>query len=103
MCADCGSNRLEIRRAIGFEGLMVLITGERKYLCLECKAEFRMPDRRVAPRDELSSLRTSATQHLGRQSLYLKYRFHAADRRAKPPQSLSARRLPPLAVVRRSL
>ena len=50
MCPKCRSSSLKIRRLVGFERIIALITEKRKYLCLACSHRFRAPDRRQHPR-----------------------------------------------------
>jgi DNA-directed RNA polymerase subunit RPC12/RpoP len=50
-CPDCGSDRLAIRQRSGWEAVVARFTNTRKYLCIVCKREFRMADRRRQSRD----------------------------------------------------
>ena len=52
MCVKCFSTRLRIKKLHGFERLMFLLTRQRKYVCCDCLARFRQPDRRMAARFE---------------------------------------------------
>jgi hypothetical protein len=51
MCPSCGWTTLKIKRREGIERILILFTGKRKYLCVACYKEFRMPDRRRSPRE----------------------------------------------------
>jgi DNA-directed RNA polymerase subunit RPC12/RpoP len=51
-CPKCRSRVLMIRQKVGVERLMNLLTGLRKYRCVECGTFFRAPDRRRTPREE---------------------------------------------------
>jgi hypothetical protein len=42
---------LKIKRATGLERFMVLLTQQRKFLCMDCGCIFRASDRRRAPRE----------------------------------------------------
>jgi hypothetical protein len=55
MCPKCRSSFLAIRKLQGFERLMVMLTGKRKYFCRDCDHKFRAPDRRRVPREQTSS------------------------------------------------
>jgi len=48
---NCGAITLAVRKREGFEMAMVLLTGKRKYVCLNCKHAFREVDRRRFPRE----------------------------------------------------
>jgi DNA-directed RNA polymerase subunit RPC12/RpoP len=50
-CPNCGSDRLAIRSRTGWEAVMARFTNTRKYMCIVCRKEFRMLDRRQTPRD----------------------------------------------------
>jgi DNA-directed RNA polymerase subunit RPC12/RpoP len=50
-CMNCGAITLAVRKREGFEMAMVLLTGKRKYVCLNCKHAFREVDRRRFPRE----------------------------------------------------
>lgn len=52
-----------IRQNTGLEKIMILVTGLRKYLCLNCATNFRAPDRRKRPRPDAQSI----GQHLADQ------------------------------------
>jgi DNA-directed RNA polymerase subunit RPC12/RpoP len=45
-CPRCSSDRLGIRQKSGLESLWILVTGMRKFHCLDCDKIFRAPDRR---------------------------------------------------------
>jgi hypothetical protein len=51
MCIRCRSASLKIKRATGIEGFMVLLTQQRKFLCMDCGCTFRAPERRHVPRE----------------------------------------------------
>jgi len=48
-CTECGARQLAVRKRSGLEMVMVLLTGKRKYICLNCKHGFRAVDRRRFP------------------------------------------------------
>jgi hypothetical protein len=50
MCPRCQSNVLLIRNAVGFERILILLTGKRQFWCQRCSFGFRAPDRRKRPR-----------------------------------------------------
>lgn len=54
-CPKCGSSRLSVREATGFEALLLLFITKRKYRCFDCKHYFRALDRRRVPRDKVAS------------------------------------------------
>ena len=46
-CPRCGSDEgLAMGRRDGFERIMILLTGKRKYRCRHCNGSFRAPDQR---------------------------------------------------------
>ena len=49
-CPRCGSDRLGIRQKTGIESLWILLTGMRKYHCMDCDKRFRAADRRKGAR-----------------------------------------------------
>ena len=51
-CPKCFSDHLRIRRASGWERVMVYLTEKRKYVCMSCFKVFRAPDRRRFPREQ---------------------------------------------------
>jgi hypothetical protein len=51
MCKQCGSGFLMIRRKTFIEGIMIVLTGKRKYFCQDCGLFFRAPDRRRVSRE----------------------------------------------------
>lgn len=52
-CPRCeDSDHLMIRNNTGIERIMVFFTKLRKYRCLDCDNVFRMPDRRMRPREQ---------------------------------------------------
>jgi hypothetical protein len=51
MCPKCRSVKLKIKPAKGCERILVLFTGKRKFLCVDCGLDFRAPDRRRVPRE----------------------------------------------------
>ena len=53
-CEKCDCENLRMKKAVGMERLMVLLTGKRKYHCVHCEHAFRAPDRRRYPRGEPS-------------------------------------------------
>jgi hypothetical protein len=50
-CTHCSAVTLAVRKRSGFELVMILLTGKRKYVCLNCKHAFRAVDRRRFPRE----------------------------------------------------
>jgi len=50
MCPECRSIELKIKQSAGLERILVLFTGKRKFLCLDCGVDFRAPDRRSVSR-----------------------------------------------------
>jgi hypothetical protein len=65
-CGQCGATQLAVRKRAGFEVLMVLLTGKRKYICLNCKHGFRALDRRFRARSGTeSNPETSLGMHNG--------------------------------------
>jgi len=50
-CPKCRSADLKIRRATGFERIVLLFTSNRKYRCQDCGSKFRAPDRRSVSRN----------------------------------------------------
>jgi hypothetical protein len=46
MCPICRSTYLKIKKRAGIERIASFLTGQRKYLCCECKHTFRAVDRR---------------------------------------------------------
>jgi rubredoxin len=61
-CPECHSTNLKIRRATGFERIMLLFTSKRKFCCVGCGLGFRAADRRSISR-EADNL--SAATHTG--------------------------------------
>ena len=55
-CPKCKSNNLRIKHAIGFERVMILLSGTRRYRCRECHHSFRAPDRRAVARADADSI-----------------------------------------------
>jgi hypothetical protein len=54
-----------IRRAKGWERMMIHLTGKRKYTCVSCGHVFRAPDRRRVPREQDEAvLRNARTNEL---------------------------------------
>ncbi len=51
MCPRCYSQNLKIKMAKGWERIMVFLTDQRRYRCLECGKAFRAVDRRRTPRE----------------------------------------------------
>jgi len=45
-CPNCKSDEMKIKAASGFERIMILLTGKRRYRCRSCEHSFRAPDRR---------------------------------------------------------
>jgi transposase-like protein len=62
MCPICRSSSLSIRKLEGFERLMVIFTGKRKYICRDCEHKFRAVDRRRVPRENPGAQATRATK-----------------------------------------
>jgi hypothetical protein len=57
MCPICRSTYLKIKKRVGLERIASFLTGQRKYLCCECKHIFRAVDRRQIRRmDETDRL-----------------------------------------------
>jgi len=54
-CEKCRAVQLAVRKREGFELLMVLLTGKRKYVCLSCKHAFRAVDRRLLDREAVAA------------------------------------------------
>jgi hypothetical protein len=50
-CLRYHSTRLKIKKSAGIERILMLLTGKRKYFCLDCTCKFRAPDRRLTPRE----------------------------------------------------
>lgn len=59
-CPNCYSEHLMIRRCLGFERLMVYLTGKRKYICVGCGRVFRAPDRRRVRRESEATVLSEA-------------------------------------------
>jgi transposase-like protein len=61
MCPHCHSDNLKIRKLRGFERIAVLLTGKRRYTCIECNKHFRALDRRTTNRggDALNAARAA--------------------------------------------
>jgi len=53
-CPACGSNRLLLREATGFERVVLLFIAKRKYRCRDCNHAYRAVDRRRIPRDRVA-------------------------------------------------
>jgi transposase-like protein len=51
MCPACKSQSLRTKKRKGIEWLAVLLTGKRKYVCVDCGRKFRAVDRRRDVRD----------------------------------------------------
>jgi len=54
MCPKCGSAHLKIKQVKGFERILLLWTGKRKYRCKNCFFSFRQTDRRALPRENIA-------------------------------------------------
>jgi hypothetical protein len=52
-CPKCRSTQLMIRHKKGVERWRSFFTGLRQYRCRDCDENFRAPDRRFVPRDEV--------------------------------------------------
>jgi DNA-directed RNA polymerase subunit RPC12/RpoP len=61
-CPHCGSERLAIRQRKGLEAVISRFTNTRKYLCIACRREFRMIDRRKEPRNPEDGPKRKALQ-----------------------------------------
>ncbi len=65
-CPKCYCDHLMIRRRVGFERVMIMLTSKRKYVCMSCANVFRAPDRRrMAREDEGKALSQAQRDALG--------------------------------------
>jgi transposase-like protein len=59
MCPRCKSKYLIIKERKGFERIMILLTGKRRYNCCDCDLVFRRKDRRRFQREQPDAQRSS--------------------------------------------
>jgi len=66
MCPKCFSTFLRIRKATGFERIMIHLTSKRKYWCTDCCHVFRAVDRRHSARVNENSAEFLGSKTAGR-------------------------------------